>query len=82
MTFSMKRHLSLAIVACAFASCANYSEVSGKRPLFLPKPVGRGILVNAEAEIEKALRSLSLKSTATSRPAPSTSMLYIAATAN
>src|ERR1700686_860739 len=56
MTFSIKRPLLLAIAAYALAGCANYSEVSGKRPLFLPKPAGRGILVKAEAEIEKALR--------------------------
>jgi pimeloyl-ACP methyl ester carboxylesterase len=56
MTFPVKRPLLLAIPACALAGCAKYSEVSGKRPLFLPKPVGRGALVNAEAEIEKGLR--------------------------
>ena len=46
---------ALAIGVCALAGCGTYSEVSEKRPRFLPKPVGRGVLVSAEAEIAKAL---------------------------
>ena len=46
---------ALAIGVCALAGCGTYAEVSEKRPRFLPKPVGRGVLVNAEAEIAKQL---------------------------
>jgi pimeloyl-ACP methyl ester carboxylesterase len=46
----------LAISACGLAGCTTYSEVNEKRPFFRPVPVGRGVLANAEAEIEKAQR--------------------------
>jgi pimeloyl-ACP methyl ester carboxylesterase len=45
-----------AVAACAIAGCTSYSEVSERRPLFRPIPVGLGVLVNAEAEIAKGLR--------------------------
>ena len=49
-------HFACGIAAFALAGCGTYSDVSERRPSFLPKPVGRGVLASAEAEIAKALR--------------------------
>lgn len=48
--------LLLAGAAGVLAGCGAYSKVSEKRPRFVPNPVGRGVLVGAEAEIATALR--------------------------
>src|SRR5689334_1594105 len=44
-----------ALAAALLVSCATYSDVSEKRPHFIPRPVGGGILAFAEMEITKAL---------------------------
>jgi pimeloyl-ACP methyl ester carboxylesterase len=47
---------AFAVAACVLSGCASYSEVSERRPLFHPVPVGLGQLENAEADIAKGLR--------------------------
>ena len=44
------------IIACALASCATYSKVSEKRPLYSVAAGATGALVSANAEIVKALQ--------------------------
>jgi len=44
------------ITACALASCATYSKVSEKRPLYNAVAGGTGALARANAEIVKALQ--------------------------
>ncbi|MGH8094330.1 MAG: esterase/lipase family protein [Chthoniobacterales bacterium] len=53
----MKNGIALfALATCVLVGCAGPNEVSVKRPVFYPVPVGRGSLANAEAEISKGLK--------------------------
>src|SRR4051794_34107595 len=47
---------ALTVATSGLAGCGTYSTVSERRPHFVPRPAGRGVLARAEGEIAKALR--------------------------
>jgi hypothetical protein len=60
MNFTQTRlpQFAVALIAAGtLVGCGTYSEVREIRPFFRPIPVGTGVLVKAEAEIEKGLRA-------------------------
>jgi hypothetical protein len=60
MNFTQTRFPQFAVALIAagtLVGCGTYSEVREIPPVFRPIPVGTGVLVKAETEIEKGLRA-------------------------